>query len=230
MNTIKAISERILRVLNGGDVQRDSQFHELDIEYMVRDTAAKLVKGEWFNERNEGGSDVDARYIVNFDGIEVKEDTNTKHNYCEIPVDSWIRLPHGAGIRSVRPDVFNGTLTERTKFSELKPFIPIPSDFEDIFYSLPAGSLEQQFGWFVRKDRIYFTERNKKTLLESDIDKVSIRIVTTDPAAVGINDPLPLSADLTQQLITEVVTILTQGKPQVVDVVNDDNPNITKAE
>ena len=229
MNTIKGISERILRILNGGNVQKDSQFHQLDIEYMVRDMAATLIKADWFNERNEGGVNIDSRYVFTFSGIEVKVDEITKENYVDVPVDSYIKLPRGQGIHSVRPDP-SGTNAERTKYSELKAFIPIPIDFEDIFYALPAGSLEQQYGWMVRGNKIFFTKRAGKTLIEYDISKVIVRVVTTDPKAIAYNEPLPLSSESVERLFKEVLNIFTSGKPQLVDVINDDNPNITKAE
>lgn len=228
MNTIKSISERILRILNGGNTKRDSQFHELDVQYLVRDTAAKLIKGEWFAERNEGGKDIDSRYVVPFSGIEVKKN-EYGDNYIDIPVDSYIRLPDGAGIRSVRPDSV-GTKTKRSKKVETRAFIPIPNRFEDIYYQLPVAALEGIFGWMVRKDKIYFTKRYGQSLLEYDVSKVIVDIVTSDPKAISVDESLPLSGEMVQQLIVEVVALFRDGKPQVVDVINDENPNVTKAE
>lgn len=229
MSSINSISERIQRILSGGDIPRDSKFHELDVQYMVRDTAAKLIKGEWFNERNEGGKDIDARYVVTFRGLSVILDANTGENYIEMPVDSYIRLPYGAGVRSIRPDSA-GTNTKRTKQMEMRAFIPIPNRFEDIYWQLPAGSLEGIYGWMVRKDKVYFTKRYDKTLLQYDISKVTMDIVSADPKAIDVDDNLPLSSEMVQQLVSEVVTIMTQGSPQIVDQINDQNPNITRIE
>lgn len=229
MSSIRGLSERIQRILNGGNTPRDSKFHDLDVQYLVRDTAAKLIKGEWFNERNEGGKDIDARYVVPFRGLEVLKDDETGDNYILMPVDSYIRLPYGAGIRSIRPDS-TGTKTKRTKTIETRAFIPIPNRFEDIYFQLPAGSLEGIYGWMVRKDKVYFTKRYGKTLLEYDIAKVTMDVVSADPKAIDIEDSLPLSAEMITQLIAEVATLLTQGSPQVVDQINDQNPNVTKAE
>ena len=228
MSSIKGIAERVQRILNGGNTPRDSKFHDLDVEYLVRDTAAKLIKGEWFNERNEGGKDIDSRYVVPFDGLPVLKDT-FGDNYIDMPVDSYVRLPYGAGIRSIRPDN-TGTNTRRTKNLETRAFIPISNRFEDIYFQLPAGSIEGQYGWMVRKDKVYFTKRYGKTLLEYDISKVRLDVVSADPKAIDTEENLPLSSEMVQQLITEVVTLFTQGAPKVVDVINDQNSNITKAE
>lgn len=226
MSTIRILSEQILRILNGGNVPRDSQFHELDVQYLVRDTAAKLAKGEWFSERNEGGRSIDSRYVVPFTGLEVKVDDNTQENYIDIPVTSWIRLPYGAGIRSVRPDNTGTTRTKRTKVVETRAFIPIPNRFQDIFFNLPAESLEGMYGWMVRGLKIYFTKRYGKTLKEYEINTITIDIVTMDPKAISVDQDLPLSGELLQQLKTEVIEIMSQGKPTIVDTIDDQNPNI----
>jgi hypothetical protein len=229
MSTIKGLSERILRQLNGGEVQRDSQWHQLDIEYLVRDAAATLIKGEWYQERNEGGKTIDPRYVVTFEDQEVKVDDRTNENYVEIPVGAYIRLPNQAGIRSVRPS-FKTTGTKRTKTSETRAFIPIPNRFEDIYYQLPAAALEQLFGYMIRKDRLYFTKKSNKTLKEYEINAVDIDIVTVDPKAVDVDDPLPLSEEMNMKVREMVIAMITGGKPQVVDTINDDNPNVTRAE
>lgn len=229
MSSIRGIAERIQRIISGGNTPRDSQFHDLDIQYLVRDTAAKLIKGEWFAERNEGGKDIDARYVVPFYGLPVLKDSDTGENYIEMPVDSYIRLPYGAGIRSIRP-ASAGTKTKRTKQVETRAFIPIPNRFEDIYWQLPAGSLEGIYGWMLRKDKVYFTKRYDKTLLEYDISQVTMDVVSADPKAIDVEDNLPLSSEMVQQLISEVVNLLTQGSPEVVDQINDNNPNITRAE
>lgn len=226
MSTIRILSEQILRIVNGGNIPRDSQFHELDAQYLVRDTASKLIKGEWFSERNEGGKTIDARYVVTFTDLTVEIDEITKDNYIDMPVTNYIRLPYGAGIRSVRPWNAATTRTKRTKAIELRAFIPIPNRFEDIYFALPVASLEGVYGWMVRGNRITFTKRYGKTLKEYQINAVEVDIVTVDPKAIGVDDELPIAGELVQQLKTEVIEILKIGKPQVVDVIDDQNPNI----
>lgn len=230
MSTVRILAEQCLRLANGGNIPRDSQFNALDAEYLVRDTAAKLIKGEWFTERNEGGKTIDARYVVPLTGLEVKEDAITKENYINMPVTNYIRLPYGAGIRSVRPDNSQTTITKRTKFEELQAFIPIPNRFEDIYFQLPAGSLEQKYGWMVRQNKIIFTKRDGMTVLEYKIKAVTVDIVTVDPKAIGRDDELPVSGELLQQLKLEVRDILKDGQTRTVDVINDANPNILREE
>ena len=229
MSTIKGLSEQILRIVNGGNIPRDSQYHELDVQYLVRDTAAKLIKGEWFAERNEGGKTIDARYVVTFTNQEVKKDTITGENYVDIPVTNYIRLPYGAGIRSVRPWNEATTRTKRSKAIELRAFIPIPNRFEDIYFQLPTASLEGIYGFMTRGKKLIFTKRYDKTLLEYEINAVEIDIVTVDPKAIGVTDELPIAAELVQQLKIEVKEIL-MNKRTVVDVIDDQNPNIIRPE
>lgn len=230
MSSIRIISEQILRILNGGNIPRDSAFNEQDVQYMVRDTAAKLIKGEWFSERNEGGKTIDSRYVVTFDNLEVKIDDKTGENYINIPVTNYIRLPYGAGIRSIRPDNSGTTRTKRTKYVETRAFIPISNRFLDIYFQLPVESLEGIYGGMVRGTKMYFTKRYGKTLKQYDINKMTMDIVTVSPEAISVDEDLPIAAELLQQLKTEVIEIMTAGKPQVVDTIDDQNPNIIRKE
>lgn len=230
MSTIRQLGEQILRIVNGGNIRRDSQFIPQDVHYLVRDSAAKLIKGEWFSERNEGGKDLDSRYVVTMTGQEVKVDAITKENYIDMPVTNYLRLPYGAGLRSVRPDNSGTTKTKRTKKVETRAFIPIPNRFEDIYFQLPAGSLEGIYGFMVRGNKIVFTKRYGKTLKEFEINTVTVEVASVDPKAVTIDDELPLSGELLLQLKAEVINFLQTGKPQVVDVIDDQNPNILNNE
>lgn len=227
MSTINILSERILRILSGGNIPRDQKWEERDIQYLVRDAVAKTVKGTWYEEKNEGGDGLDSRFVVTFTDQEVKKDSRTGENYVEIPVDSWLRLPDDSGIRSVRPSRPNEE-TKRTKAHELRAFIPIPNRFKDIYLNLPAGALEQQFGYEIRKDKIYFTtkgtttEGQPRTLEDWKITKVDIDIATVDPAAVDIDDPLPLPNDYNVDVIQTVLTLMGIQVP--IDVINDNAP------
>lgn len=227
--TINILSERIHRLLQGGNVSRDSAFTKRDIRYLIRDYTARQVKGTWYQERNEGGMNIDSRFVVTFDGLEVKKDEATGENYIKIPIDSYLRLPDGSGLRSVRPDN-TGTSTKRTKEYELKAFIPIPNRHRDLYFGLPDGALEQQFGWEVRKDKIFFTEKSEKTLLQWDIKKVTLDAATIDPKAIEDDDPLPLPNEEIPQIIESILQLAQNGTTKVADVINDGNSNIVRSE
>jgi len=225
MTTIRILAERIMRLIKGGNVSRDNQWDERDIQYLVRDVSSELIKGTWFEEMNEGGKGLDSRFVVTFNDIDVKEDSVSGESYIEMPIDSYLRLSDDSGVRSIRPD-FSAAETKKTKDFENKAFIPVPNRFKDIYNQLPAGSLEQQVGFEVRKDRVYFTKVNDTNLKEL-VAKVTMDVATVDPAAVDIDDALPLPNEYVPRLIGRVFELL--GINVTPDVINDNNPIVTQA-
>lgn len=226
MTTIRILAERIMRLIKGGNVSRDNQWDERDIQYLVRDVSSELIKGTWFEERNEGGKGIDSRFVVTFEGVEIKEHESTGENYIEMPIDSYLRLLDDSGVRSIRPD-FSESETKKTKEFERKAFIPIPNRFRDIYSNLPAGALEQQVGFEIRKDRVYFTKIGDQTVMNAGLKKVIIDVATVDPAAVDIDDALPLPNEYVPRLIGRVFELL--GINATPDVINDNNPIVTQA-
>ena len=226
MTTIRILAERIMRLIKGGNISRDNQWDERDVQYLVRDVTSELIKGTWFEERNEGGKGIDSRFVVTFNEVEVKENSITQENYIEMPINSYLRLSDDSGVRSIRPD-YSASETKKTKDFERKAFIPIPNRFKDIYNQLPAGALEQQVGFEVRKDRVYFTKLGEETIKEAGINMVSIDVATVDPAAVDIDDALPLPNEYVPRLIGRVFELL--GINVTPDVISDNNPIVTQA-
>ena len=220
--TINVLTERIHRLLKRGDVQRDSGWDPRDIEYLIRDAASKAIKGSWFESRNDGGKNIDSRFVATFI-VEVKVDAYS-NNYIDLPISNWIQLPDESGIQSVRPD-FLTLSTKKTKMEELRAFIPIPNRFYDIYSSLPEGALEGQHGFMVRKNKIFFTKRYDKTLIENSIKKVELDVVTVDPAAVGLDEPLPIPAEMIMGMILEILQLLGMTEQKAKDLTNNENPN-----
>lgn len=220
--TVSILSERIHRLLKKGNVSRDTEWDDRDFEYLVRDAAAKLIKGDWYETRNEGGKNIDSRYVATFT-VPVVKNANGD-NYCAIPVSNWLRLPDEAGIQSCRPDM--ATLsTKKTKENEFRAFIPIPNRFLDVYANLPAGALEGQHGYMIRKDKIVFTKRYEKTVLDNGIKNVEMDIVTVDPAAVGLDEPLPLPAEMVSLLLIEVLQVFGISGQNAKDLINNENPD-----
>lgn len=203
--TIAILAERIHRILKAGNITRNTNWDDRDFQYLIRDEAAKQVKGMWYESRKEGEKHVDSRFVSTF-LVEVQKNDNTDENYCMIPVSNWLNFPDGTGIESVRPDIEKLT-SKKTKGKEFRAFIPIPHRFEDIYLGLPSGALEGQFGWKLRKDKILFTKRYDKSLLDDGIPFVEMDIVTVDPKAIAVNDVLPLPAELVDGLIRNILAL-----------------------
>jgi hypothetical protein len=220
--TIQIIGERTLRILKRGNLQRDKEWDFRDIEYLVRDTAAKLIKGEWMSGRADGQKELSSQYIATFTQPVLKDPYGV--NYCDMPISNWIRLPNESGIASVRPDTLT-LKSKKTKGYEIQAFIPVPNRFIDIYANLPAFALEGCFSWQLRKNKLYFGERWGETVLENNITNVIIDVATVDPGAISIDEPLPIGEDMISTVITEVLKILGAAESKPKDYLNDQNVN-----
>jgi len=217
-NTIKSMTERILRVLNLGDVPNDSRFSLRDLDYMVRDSLGKQIYASWFAMRNANeGKDIDDAFISTI-AIQVQVDTRTPPNcYIDLLFD-WVDLPDGGGIQSVRPTI-QGTLPD------MSAFIPTPARYADIYKGLPAGALEGQVGWSLRGKQIYFSKRGVQNLIELGVTSVEVDAVTTSAIALGQDKPLPIPPNMAFAIMVEVSTFFMPLTQQQKDMLYDMNPN-----
>lgn len=220
--TLQILTERVQRILNKGDIQRDRVFDPRDIEYLLRDECAKLMKGNWFEVRNAGEKNISSIYVTTFICPVLEDEAG--NNYSDVPVSNYLLLPDESGIQSVRPDVLT-TSTRKSKESELLGFIPVPNRYRDIYAMLPAGALEGQFSYQVRKNKVFFGLRYNQTVLFNGIENVEMDIATVAPEAVAITDPLPIPAEMVVDLMMGVLQILGLTQKQAKDLTDNENPN-----
>lgn len=218
-NTIKSLSERILRVINLGDVPQESRFIMRDVEYMVRDNLGKQILASWFSMRQgQEGKDIADAFTSNIT-IAVQIDSRTPATCFIDLLFDWVDLPDEGGIQSVRPAV-QGSLPS------MDAFIPTPVRFADIYRGLPSGALEGQVGWSLRGKRIYFSERSGQNLLSLGVTSVEVDVVTTSEVALGQEKPLPIPPNIAFAIVSEVSAFFMPLTQQQKDMLNDMNPNI----
>jgi hypothetical protein len=219
VNTIKSLTERILRVINLGDVPSDSRFSLRDLEYMVRDALGKQILGVWYEMRKAGeGKDISDSFISTIK-MDVQADSRNPINcYVDLLFD-WVEFPDEGGIQSVRPAI-QGTLPD------LSAFIPTPARFNDIYRGLPAGALEGQIGWSLRGKQIIFSRRANQTLIELGVTSVEVDAVTTSEVALGQEKPLPIPPNVAFAICMEVAQFFMPLTQQQKDMLNDANPNL----
>ena len=216
VNTIKSLSERILRVINLGDVPSETRFTMRDVDYMVRDSLGRQILASWFAARNSGeGKDISDSFISTINRT-VRADSK-QVNYVDLDFD-WVDLPDESGIQYVRPGV-QGTLPD------LSAFIPTPSRFADLYKGLPAGALEGQVGWSQRGKRISFSKRSGRSLIEMGVLSVDIDAVSTSEIALGQEKVLPIPPNIAYTIIMEVAQFFMPLTQAQKDMLFDMNPN-----
>ncbi len=218
-NTIKSLSERILRVINLGDVPQESRFSMRDVEYMVRDNLGKQIFASWFAMRNSGeGKDLSDTF-VSVVTLQVQTDTKTPASCFVDLLFDWVELPDEGGIIAVRP-------AEQGTLPDLSPFIPTPSRYYDLYKGLPAGALEGQIGWSLRGKQIYFSKRNNQNLIELGVQSVELDVVSTSAIALGQDKPLPIPPNIAYAIVAEVAAFFIPLTQAQKDMLNDMNPNV----
>lgn len=218
VNTVKSLSERIMRIISLGDVPNDSRFIIRDIDYAVRDNLGKQIAASWFLARNSKDAlDISDAFISTITkSVQVAVNGD---NFIDLDFD-WVALPDDSGIQSARPAT-QGSLTN------LDAFIPIPSRFNDIYRGLPANALETQIGWRLLGKKIFFTKKSNQSLIELGATTVSVDAISTSEVLVGQDKPLPIPPNIADVIVKEVsqffLPLSTQG---IKDYTQDNNSNI----
>lgn len=217
INTLRTLTWQFLRhpLVAAGDRSRDNRFDEREVMKVMRQISHRLLKGEWFQARNNGEKNIDGHYIATFNNVTVSNDTVQKRNYCLLPAE-YMMLRLDMGIQAVYP--MSGIVEK-----DREAIIPIPSGAMDIFYQLPAGALEGFFSYEVHRNRLYFNPRWGKTMLTEKILKVRIRMVIISPEDIDPDTAYPMPPELQDTLISE--TLKWYGFPGTPDLINDNAPN-----
>ncbi len=222
VQTLNTLGERVLRLLKRGDIPTDVEWDIREIKQAVKDSAHTIVepllKPVVIKNFLEKPTRIDGRYVNPYSKITVLIDADTEENYVDIPA-SYIDIGGGMGIQSVRPIL---------KQVIHRAMIPISNRELDIYLGLPAGMLEGQWAFMIRGNKVFFTKRYDKTLIEAGLKRVNMDIVTLSPQNADDDDPFPVSDSLIKLIIEDVLILYGASAEQIKDLINDENPNLTK--
>jgi len=212
--TLDALSEQVIRIFTAARPTADVHLDRREVSNAMRTMAAGLIRGRWFEMKNTGEvNHLGHIYMATFNGIEVKEDQETEEYYIDLPAIPE-DLPDNTGIQNIQP--------ETGKAIKDIPMIPLPLNADIIIGQLPVGALEQRFGFDWRRDKVYFTEQNERTVEEEGIDTVQVRMITVGPEDVDNFSPFPIPADLIPMLLSQTLAIFgLEVAPERIDLVND---------
>lgn len=92
MTSLLKIAEQIRSILGGGYVQEYSE--------AVKQAYSLVAKKQWYENKNDGISEINGSFIYTFKGIPIKQDKDTDVYYIDIP-SSYVELPHEEGVNFV---------------------------------------------------------------------------------------------------------------------------------
>jgi hypothetical protein len=218
--TVIQLADQVIRLMERGSVKVSKPFDRREVARVIRDIASELLRGSIRERKMLGTNQVYEQYVITFSDIAVIEDVDREVFYAELPADPE-DLPNGEGIMNVWP--------QTGKAEKDIAMIPLPLNADIILGRLPAGTIQQQFGFIPHRDRIEFTTitdgDSEITVDDEEIEKVRIQMVTTDPRDTADNEPFPMSPHLRPTLILRCLAMFGMPEKEAQRIVKPENKN-----
>lgn len=193
--TLKFLSQQVIRMLSKGTPSKDSRLDEREIAESLRQELSASVYKRWYEAKKNKWETVNPRFLKRLT-LPVQDDSSAKVNYSTI-TEPYIHFPDGTGVRSVRPVT--------TKSAINKAMIPTRPQEMDVYHDTITRSLEGQFSWSLIDNRIEFTKRWQKTLLQEGVKNVDVVIVSVANENIGLTDVLPISPEQRNEIVTNTI-------------------------
>jgi len=218
MTTLTKLCAQVKRLLSAGTTPKDSKLSDAYIIEELRQVSYGLLKLEWYAGKNEGDNSVLPLCIATYESQTVLNDTTRKRNYIVKPAYS-MNLPGGIGIQQIKPQTGIPTIDVA--------MIPVQPHEWELFRSLLVGSeiLKDQFTFEEDRNKIWFTKKANKTLLESRITLVEVKMLVHDPAQISATDSYPVPPEMEMEMVKGVLMLHGYTPQKAADLVNNDNPN-----
>jgi hypothetical protein len=216
MTTLNKLRAQCKRLLSGGTPPKDSKLNDDYIIEELRQVGYGLMKLEYYAGKNEGRNGVTPLAIATYPGITVSNDTLRKRNYSLLPA---FAMNVAEGVQQVKPQT--GIPGKDVAM------IPIDPQEYELFKSLTVGAeiMRDQFTFEVDRDKVWYSKKSDKTLLESNITLVEMRILVHDPAQLSAEDPYPIPPEMEAEMVKGVLMLHGYTPQKAADLINNDNPN-----
>ena len=164
----------------------------------VKDAIATAVKASWYENKQDGVSEVDGEFIYTFGKstpLTPILDLQTDEYFIVIP-SSYIRLPHEYGINSVA--LMQGQSSQ---------FIRISTGTSGMWSNIKAGVLGGRQTYYVENTRMYFPKMDNNSV-GNILLKLAVGLDLKD-----VDEPLNISRDLVDQVVSAVVAKFAPTPP-----------------
>lgn len=201
------LAEQALRIILGGHPTPDSGVKVQEVIIFVSQAFATVVRSIFFEGKAEGEPWIDGSFIYSFKDVEVKTDSALDKFFIDMPATT-VTLPYSIGVFQV------SNMTDQAG-----SFTPVSSGFEAMTSGLAVGGLENEVGFYLEGDRIYFV--NMKDTEKSD--KVLIKLV----APIGSlkdRDQITINDDIQLQIVTMAAELYSKEPPH-----DEQNDNVSQA-
>ncbi len=216
--SVLQLADQVIRLIERGSVKVTKSFDRREIAKAIRDITSELLRGSYRDRYIAGTKQMYQQYVVTFTDVDVAYDEIKKVYYATLPADPE-DLPDNEGIMNVWPQT-----GERDKDIAM---IPLPLNANVVLGRLPAGTLQQQFGFIPYRDRVDFTTiidgEEEITVDDEKIKKVMIQMVTTDPRDTADDEPFPISPHLRPMLLMRTLAMFGLPEKEAQRVIDEQN-------
>lgn len=193
--TLYRLSEEILKMLSGGDIQNATNISLNEIKISIGQVCNQILKVEHFSVNEKMGERIPNGSVLGFySGIVVSKYSNGKSK-CSLPIKP-LKLPRNMGVFSV-------WLTGHPE----KEFIPLQMGQANLINSQPLiNDLLGQVGYENFGIDLVFT---KDLTISSGANQVTVdmRLAIMDISQYGDFDPLPILPEMEWQVKQEVLKL-----------------------
>lgn len=214
----KKIAEQALMIISGGMPTRDSAIHIQEILIAVEQAFATVVKGSWFQNKNEGISELNGTYVYTFKNQLILKDDDLNQWYTDLPA-SYIDLPHEIGIQTVAFMPIPRTNTQPvSQGSQDDAIVRVPNGFLSLTRDLEVAGLSGRIGYYVEGTRIYYVNMNTSNYGSKVMIKLNVSLDGIDEDEL-INIPPEIQKQIVDMVVERYMT--EQVAPK--DILNDNN-------
>jgi hypothetical protein len=202
--TIGRLSEEILKILSGGDIQAAANISKNEIKVSIGQVLNQLLKVDYLSTNMKTGEMIpNGSVLATYENISCEKWDNKSR--CSLPIKP-LKLPRDMGVWSVYP---SGKPDEE--------FIPLQMGQSSLIKSQPMiNDLLGQVGREVQGDKVVFT---KNVVPPGRTFTVDMKLVVMDVSQYGDWDILPVLPEMEWQIKQEVFKLY--GMENVSDMLVD---------
>lgn len=206
MKTKYELAEQALRILSGGDIQKDSDTQIREMMKVISQARDMLVRQELWQLMTMGDIiDISGEYISTYDDVKVSYDERKKVMYSTLPAQ-YINLPRNMGVYhiSLMEDQFNA-------------FIPTHAHFRSLYNNLQSQRLEGRIGYWIEGDKIYYQGIDKT----DHIPEVCMKLIVASNEIDDEDEMFPIPPDKELDVIKLALELYGMQKQIPNDQIND---------
>ncbi len=188
------IAEQIRRILNSGAAGPNVSIGQQELMISVSQVFGTVVKLNWFQNKNEGYSELDGQFIYSFKNQPILYDEDLTQYYSVIP-SSYISLPHEMGIQ------FIGLMKSgNTSQSQTEPMVRVFNGFPQLARGLALETLQTRKAFYVEGSNIIYLGMTAELAKLNVLMKLAVSLEGIDE-----DTQISLSPEIQKQIIDMVV-------------------------